>query len=356
MRVLQSFFVTMAVMAVVCGPLSAETLASKEGRFSVSLPATPTMNKSRVQLGDQSMEVYSYSAAVKGGSLAIVYSDLPTGVPPADRVDAVLDGAANGIVTNTKGTLIKSDKTEHAGCPGRDVLWTVKASNAELCGRARLILVGERMYQVLAVGAEAFVASQPTLDFFDSFRFDRAPKVSPTAKPKTRKPAAKKARSKPTTAPTDTPADWRNFGVKNNDGGYTVQVPAKPERGQAPGILGVKNATTFTCSAEGLTFTIMGQPVPESATKTGSKAVLKSSRDSLAQAHYGTASGIKSVQVADFPGCEFRVTSDSATSNVTLARAVLVGRRLYTLSVTGTEAAVARPAAEKFLSSFKPTR
>jgi hypothetical protein len=46
------------------------------------------------------------------------------------------------------------------------------------------------------------------------------------------------------------------FNARNNDGGYAVQVPAKPERGQAPGILGIRNRTVFSRSAEGLRFTI----------------------------------------------------------------------------------------------------
>ncbi len=242
MRVLQSFVVAAAMIVFVCAPVSAETFASKEGRFTVSILAKPTMAKTSVQAGAQSMVMYSYSAVVEGGSLAIVYSDLPAGVPPADRIDNILDGAANGIVTNTNGSLVKSDKTEVAGCPARDLLWTVKTTNAEIRGRASLILVGDRMYQVLAVGSGPFATSQPILDFFNSFKFDRAPEASSPAKTKTRKRATPKSRPRPTTSPARTPAEWRAFNVKNNDGGYTVQRRQNLNVGKLPAFSGSRIA------------------------------------------------------------------------------------------------------------------
>ena len=356
MSLLKSFPVATAMVAFVCGSAQAETFSSKEGRFRVSIPATPTMTKSSAQAGAQSMVLNTYAAAVKGGSFAIVYSDLPAGVPPTDRIDNILDGAASGIVSNTKGTLLKSDKTEAAGYPARDVLWSVQTTNGEVLGRARLILVGERMYQVLAVGAKAFVESQPVLDFFTSFKFDNVVAMRPSAKPKARKSAVTKPMPGPSTTKIDTPAAWHAFRTNNNEGGYTVQVPSKPERGQAAGILGVKNCTMFNCSAEGLSFTIMGQPVRETALKAGPRAVLKASRDGLALSHEGKVKTSKSLQIGDFPACEFRVTSNSSSSNVILARSVLAGRRLYTVYVTGSETALAGPSARKFLDSFDPTQ
>jgi hypothetical protein len=133
-----------------------------------------------------------------------------------------------------------------------------------------------------------------------------------------------------------------------------VEVPAKPERGQAPGILGVKTRTVFSCSAEGLTFTIMGQPVPAAALKRGNPAVLSASRDSLAQANSGKITVDKSIRVANFPAREFRVTSASLQPNAILARTVMTGRRLYTIYVTGPTKALSGASARKFLDSFTP--
>jgi hypothetical protein len=169
-------------------------------------------------------------------------------------------------------------------------------------------------------------------------------------------PKATGERAPAVVATSEAEPAWQTFSASNNDGGYTVQVPRKPNRGQAPGILGAKNRTVFRCSAGDLTYSIMGQPVPPAALDDGAPAVLSAARKDLASTHDGRVTNDKSIDVSGFPAREFRIASPAMKSNVILARTMLVGKRLYTVFVIGSEDAVAGPSARKFLNSFVPTK
>ena len=221
-------------------------------------------------------------------------------------------------------------------------------------GRAHLILVGHRLYQVLVAGEESFVASKSATEFFDSFQFEPLTEVKPSSRVKTSKPVETEPKPESVIPASGTPAAWREFNAKNNDGGYSVQVPAKPERDQVPGILGTKNSTRFRCSAEGLTYTILGQPVNDAVLKTGAKAVLKASRESLASAQGGKVRNDKSIKVGEFDACEFRVTSASSSSNTIVARSVLVDRRLYTTLRDRSPRPPSQRTVRDYLNSFNP--
>jgi hypothetical protein len=136
-----------------------------------------------------------------------------------------------------------------------------------------------------------------------------------------------------------------------------VDFPGKPSKDQAPGILGIKTRTVFTCSAEGMTFTIMGQPVPPAALKKGgATSVLAASRDSLATAYSGKVTNDKSVKIGEFAAREFRVTADSLRQNVIRGMTVIAGRRLYLVFIMGPESAAYGAAGERFFDSFMPTQ
>jgi hypothetical protein len=100
----------------------------------------------------------------------VTYLDYPprSAVNKEDKIlDAVAEGNAKGIM----GKLVSKENTtigkkQH---PGRKIDIESKQFGVY---RARIFLVGDRLYQVVALGSEDFVNSKAVEAYFDSFSVD----------------------------------------------------------------------------------------------------------------------------------------------------------------------------------------
>lgn len=75
---------------------------------------------------------------------------------------------------------------------------------------------------------------------------------------------------------------WVRINARNSERAWTAEIPAKPERGQEPGILGATFRNFSTCTVENVTYAIKIQLIPEAARANGPKALLSAARDALA--------------------------------------------------------------------------
>ena len=147
-------------------------------------------------------------------------------------------------------------------------------------------------------------------------------------------------------------AGWIRFSGRNNEGAWSVNVPAKPERRQEAGIMGAKSRNVFTCAAAGITYTVRVQPVPPPAMAAGLKAVLDAARAASAQEHGGQVRDERPAMLAEAPGQEYLVDAPALRPALRRVRSAVVGNRLYELSVSGSEADISGAAADRFLDSF----
>lgn len=147
--------------------------ASKDGKFSVALPDKPTEKTSKVKVGDAEATLHIFSVDQKEPKrgYVITYIEYPKGTVGADK-DKFVAGVVERNVARLKGKVASNEpitlgKQKH---PGRDV--RVELAETKQLYRARVFLVGERVYQVTVLGAEEAVKGKEVDDYLASFKVD----------------------------------------------------------------------------------------------------------------------------------------------------------------------------------------
>jgi hypothetical protein len=139
---------------------------SKEGRFIASFPATPTRASNKVETKLGPLEYWMFEAALgPSASFAISYVDYPADTVRRSNPSFLLDGARDGSIRAIKGTLVSEKEILLGIHPGREVKASMGGSATYNC---KLFLVGNRLYQVLAVTMNDSYL-QETRRFLDSF-------------------------------------------------------------------------------------------------------------------------------------------------------------------------------------------
>jgi len=107
----------------------------------------------------------------KGTSRTVIYSDYPQQLVAAASPDAMLDGAVRGMGTPGIWTTESQKPIVIDGHPGREVQFSVTAPglSEKGTGRARLILVGARLYQTIIIGPASKITAAEIDDFLKSF-------------------------------------------------------------------------------------------------------------------------------------------------------------------------------------------
>lgn len=148
-----------------CAEAPPPEFVSKEHKFRVRFGEPPTKSEN---VGVTKSAVYSVEKPT--GVLRVTITDLP--IPdgdPADRVPFYLNSAKEDLIRGARGTQTADASTTLAGkYPGR--AFAAKfGGEAPGVLRARIYLVGKRLYQVTAMGTDDFVNSPAATAFLESF-------------------------------------------------------------------------------------------------------------------------------------------------------------------------------------------
>jgi hypothetical protein len=163
-----------AIVAAACllalaadAPPALTERTSKDGRYRVLM-----FDKAReeVRLAPGKVRMHMLWVELPDGAVAVTYADLPVGEKePASRAEKRLDGSRDALLGVTRAKLKSEKKLSLAEAhPGRDITAELPGDAGRL--RARLYLVGRRLYQLQALGKPAFVDGPDVEKFFDSFR------------------------------------------------------------------------------------------------------------------------------------------------------------------------------------------
>ena len=156
------------LLGAVQEPAGWTTHTSKDGGFSISLPRAPTESKQRVKTATGQLDVVLLVAEGKNGAAYVVsYSDFPPAEVKPGTENKRLDFARDGAVASARGRLLSEKRIEVEGHPAREV---VIAGKGETVVRQRLVAVGARLYQIMAVGPAGATSSKEAGAFLDSFR------------------------------------------------------------------------------------------------------------------------------------------------------------------------------------------
>lgn len=164
--------VPLAALLAGCGQAKAP-FTSSAGKFRVDMPGKPTEQVKDVPAPPPigNLKLYAYQANEWNGiSYSVMYSDYPAGMVRPEAVQPVLDGVASGFIRGANFQEKETKKLDIYGHPGREVSFSTKSTGgAPGQGRARMFLVGDRLYQIVVAGPEAKVTDSVVSDFFKSF-------------------------------------------------------------------------------------------------------------------------------------------------------------------------------------------
>jgi hypothetical protein len=157
-------------MAVVAGAAELEWLhfRSERGRFAVQLPESPEeIPDTRITLGG-TVRWTEYRAGLGATEFRVEHHDLPWLAKFLLSGDSLLKRAKNGLVEEEHGHELSSAVVSVQGYPACEVSFRVLAEQ-DLGGDALLVLVGSRLYVVVALGPQVERDDSARERFFRSF-------------------------------------------------------------------------------------------------------------------------------------------------------------------------------------------
>ena len=158
-------------------PLAGWTrIRSNHGGFSVELPTSP--REKRMHEGRVQANLFS-SEGQDGTVYEVAYFDLPEPLEPVDR-RALLETVVVGLTGGRRARILSARKASSSGVPSLELR---VAMDAERDGTWRIFYVGDRMFQVSAVGPVEPQPSRTRAAFFDSFRLHGEPYRAPGSAP-----------------------------------------------------------------------------------------------------------------------------------------------------------------------------
>jgi len=360
-----------------------QTFSSDAGRFAISMPGEPNKTEATVKTDVGNVKVVVFEVKNRDGDYTVGYSDYPPKVLTAANTDTGLANSQKGIVSSAKGTLMSSRKIKQDGFTGLDFTYSLKAAGVpgKALGRAHLVVVHNRLYQVLLIAASAKAKSAESDAFFDSFKFEAAPAAErpvaaatprkaparPTLAQRTgpsprsritnmpRGPAPRRTVTKGSEPAVD-PSKWLAWTLDNKPAGVSVQVPSQPEKRDEAGILGAEKRDVFTWSVGDAEYTLRSQTLPEAALAGGPESVLDASRDALAKQIGGKVRNERKASLDNNPGREYQISAPALRGHVVRVRSVVVGSQLYEQYVSARRADVSGDAVGRFFDSFKLER
>jgi Tfp pilus assembly protein PilE len=144
---------------------------SLEGNFEVMFPDEPTYSVQAVQTPAGSIDIHFFMVEKKEYACIVGYSDYPAELMEQADYTKLLDGAANGAVSNINASISHQEDIDLNGYYGREIAFTINKSFKTPNGgngKARFFIVENRLYQILKIG-ENVISDVETDNYLKSF-------------------------------------------------------------------------------------------------------------------------------------------------------------------------------------------
>jgi hypothetical protein len=138
----------------------------KDGNCALEFPGKPTETVDDKKNTEVALE------AMEGKAVYMLkFHDLPSKVATdqADTVKKIFDSGQTGLLQKLKGKLAKSEDGKFGKHPSRDI--DVEVPMLGLY-RVKLVLTGDRLYQVIAAGPAEFVKGDNVKKYMESFKLN----------------------------------------------------------------------------------------------------------------------------------------------------------------------------------------
>jgi hypothetical protein len=162
-----------AAMAAGCGGLITQEYTSTDGRYRAAFSGEPKIQEKPVPIpGGMVVAQLAICEDRLGTARVVLYADYPPDLIQRGNTDAGLEGACQGMAREGRLTLLSEKTIAMNGHPGREVNFESQPGSpgAKFTGRARLYLVGNRLYQVFIAGRPGVIQSDTLDAFLNSFK------------------------------------------------------------------------------------------------------------------------------------------------------------------------------------------
>lgn len=151
---------TVCLMSSGCGgKINWKEFSDPAGKFSAEFPGEPK-KEVRSQMG---LTMTMHLVELRNGAYGVSVVDVPPGTP------INYPGAIQGMAASNDGTVTKQNDWKFEGATGKEVEMTIKKPKTGYAS-ARIIVLNNRMYQVLAIGTNTSLDNADVKKFFDSFK------------------------------------------------------------------------------------------------------------------------------------------------------------------------------------------
>lgn len=330
-----------------CHQKPSTEFVSPDGKFKVKFPGEPEVKVESAA----GIVLKMYLVESWGRSYMVGWADvpLPSWESESRTKSRLFDGrdgalkAVNGKSNGTSKTIQLLDRF-----PGLEFGGTAEGKHL----RARIYLVGTRMYQLLvADGTESFPTSAAADEFFNSFEVIDPPPAKTPAGRDSNSPAGTAG---PEPAPPQPPPHDPGL-IESVNGKFQARFPARPNK--VTRTVGGVEFTGYAAEAADGSCTVLYAELPEPV-GPGPKLArerVEDARDAAVKEAGGTLTGNKvTLLTGARRGEEFTATAEGKQLR---GRVYLTpGQRLYQVTVRGTPEYVGSKAAETFLKSFELTK
>jgi len=142
---------------------------SVEGRFSILLPGKPERELQQVDTSTGALEFIIYQAGSEKIGFVVGYVDYPQKMFENVDIKQMLDAARDGVVQKVNGKLEYEKALDFHGNTGIEI--EIKVPKKATI-KARVILIGNRLYNLMAVSESKRTLNKNCPKFFDSFKVD----------------------------------------------------------------------------------------------------------------------------------------------------------------------------------------
>jgi len=153
-----------------CNIMGWKQYTSVEGGFSIQLPGEPQGQKIILdtQVGRTYLNMYTLNRKDDNFIYSVGYVDYPDELFSLKSAEQILDDGRDGAARNVQGVLTKESNISIKGYSGRE--FTIEVGNGEAIVKAKLFLVGQRVYQLMVTTDKKWSDSYNIKRFLDSFQ------------------------------------------------------------------------------------------------------------------------------------------------------------------------------------------
>jgi hypothetical protein len=311
--------------------------SSRQAGFSAEYPVEPSENNQTMdnpELG--TVEVREVAAKEGNTQYTVVYLDYPDRVVESGNPDVLLDNVFKEVVK--ENTVEMQASTTLGGFPA---LTGEFQMGTQGYARYKSVLVGNRIFQVLALTPDETRDRAEATRFLNSFRIlSPAGRVTPT----------RPGRATPTPGSVD-PGNWTSF--TSDEGQFSVLMPTTPRENTQNTTAANVELTLYTfVSTEGdAEYTLVYVDYPPEVMASGEPRTMLA--NAFAGVHGTNAVEVQEeITVQGNPGLYGEFNSSSGYA---WYKAVLRDNRLYQLIAIALDKATNEEDAKRFLDSFQIT-